>query len=230
MAENYVEILNDAFAKTLETADLIVSESSFGMTAQDSRLICLDSIRAIIIPVLAWERSFSKLTEKCTLPELLEVLDTNQIPEIKTRHDVMLRHVLHGAFILMNFRVESALANILKHFSDKPPNSHMQNVTTVLGLCNIRQDSGEYYTFKVLAAIRNSFHNNGIHRTGGNFSKTIGGLEFRFEEGEPVICAGIEHLAVLTRELAKILDRLFLSEPIRSEHEIVPDDFASGEL
>ena len=230
MAENYVEILNDAHAKTLETANLIVGECSFDMTAQDTRLICLNSIRGIILGVLNWERCLTKLTERCTLQEFLEVLDAPHISEISKHHKAMVDLTRHGAFILMNFRVESALANILEHLDQEPSRRHMENVSMVLELCNIPDDSIDYHTFNVLAAIRNSFHNNGIHRTGGNFLHTIGGLEFRFEEGEPVLCAGIEHFAVLTRELARILDRLFLSEPIRTVREIIPDDFATGEL
>ncbi len=230
MTVNYTAVLNDAFRGTLATAEAIVDGAEFGMFDQDSRLICLDSVRKLIIALLGWERCFSKLAEKCTVPEFLAVLDAPHVSEMSKHHEGMFDLLRQGAFILINFRVESALANILAHLGREPSRSHMENVSKVLTLCSIREDSNEYQTFRVLAAIRNSFHNNGIHRTGGNFSQTIDGLEFRFEEDEPVICAGIEHFAVLTRELARILDRLFLSEPIRSQHEIIRDDFATGEL
>ena len=78
------------------------------------------------------------------------------------------------------------------------------------------------------ANLRNSLHNNGIHRA-NSLKIQVDEIDFEFVKNERVECASWQHIVVLLSANVSILKKILSSQKIVKIKTEIRDDFAFDE-
>ena len=137
--------------------------------------------------------------------------------------------VLSGALvILIHFKIDNLFYNTLRALGETPTKSFDQNTANLLRLVGAPKDGAEGKALKSLSQVRNSFHNNGIHRN-ADFHAIVAGANFDFIQGQRVECASWSHILHLIEfVVVKVLVSILSSAQVRQIVGEIKDDFASG--
>jgi hypothetical protein len=145
--------------------------------------------------------------------------------------EIQMMNLLRSSFALkLHFSIENLFVNLIK---TKNPNysdvGFYKIFTKILNYCGIPDHGIERKTACALANIRNSFHTNGIH-TQPNMSIELKNKEFKFCEGEALMCASWEHLIIVASVNIELLETILLNPAFNLTKEIIPDKFSSLDL
>lgn len=203
---------------------------------QDARLVALDAMQCNLIACRYWitaaqslERNCHERFGECWEPELRNrlgaELNYRKIGGNDGPDSIMLNYLRHSLTVMIQFNIENLFSNLLRSVSNEPPRNFKDIVLAMLSATNIASDGYERNVLMALAYVRNSFHNNGIHRN-DNFIVCIDGAHFEFRRDQKIRCASWNHLVLLIREIIKLLRTILLCPTISGLYE-VKDDFAS---
>lgn len=126
----------------------------------DARQVALGGMKKIIagyaigLNALIHDRNIEQVAESVRITNLSD--DEAR----KTMEDAW----RHGMVTLIHFKIDSLLYNLLVSLGKVPPRSFKRELEMLLKEVNIKRIVQASHTLLVLSHIRNSFHNNGIHR------------------------------------------------------------------
>ncbi len=115
------------------------------------------------------------------------------------------------AFVLLcEFQVENLLANIIRELGLREELGFYQLSKTIIDHFALAKEAHDILYLP--AAIRNSLHSNGIHKSPKSWADkrvTLDGIEYRFKFDTPVSCASWAHIAhALEHSIAVVSDIL----------------------
>lgn len=126
---------------------------------------------------------------------------------------------------MLQFRIENMIVNVLNTLDKtKVTRRYEINAEKILGSITVDNERESLKILKVLQAIRNSLHSNGIHNN-ADFSVTIDGVLFDFKRGQSVQCAGWAHIALAIRAVVDVLERMLNSPEIKNLAAPITDRF-----
>ncbi len=237
--ENCMNHIMDALPKFREIIDNlesikqeIVNQSNIDDTSQDARMVALDSLQISISAIGMWISSFNSLanifTNDGNLDEKQFLSSVGSSVNIKQTEMIMFDHLRLGFMTLAHFKIDNLFHNILKHLNALPRKSGYWNLTNeILDQCSFSKTGKEKKSLTAFANLRNSLHENGIHKT-TSLNIMVGKTAFDFIKGRKVECASWHHIIVLLHENVDILKNLLLSQKIVNINVEITDDFASG--
>ena len=130
---------------------------------------------------------------------------------------------------LIHFKIDNLFYNILRHLNALPKGTGYWNLTDeILSQCSFSKKGLEKDILTAFAYLRNSLHNNGIHRKGNSLKLKIDQMEFNFIEGSRLECASWEHIVVLLKANVDILKKIIQSHKVKNIITEIKDDFAFG--
>ena len=156
--------------------------------------------------------------------EYLKRIET-RLPAGKVE-DLMLGYLRKTLPTKIHFNIEGLFANLVKHQNPGYDVRGFYGISNeALRLAGVPIKGDENDRLAVLAHIRNSFHNNGIHKN-RDLRVCIDGLPFEFVRDKEVECAGWHHIVVVLRANVDVLGSVLLSPPISSIRDEIEDEFA----
>jgi len=132
-----------------------------------------------------------------------------------------------GTSTLFHFRLDSLFTNILTAAQLPALMQFRQKAASVLVLSAVPNQGILLEHLLLLTAIRNSLHNNGIHRN-ADLIVTLGTNRFWFAKDRPVQCATWQHILVATDAVVSVIDVILHATPIGSLPQPIPDMFADA--
>jgi len=209
-------------------------ESKILYTSQDARMVALDSLQMEISQTGMWITAFNSLANKC-MKSQTELDETEFLKSVGSNLSIedteicMMNTLRLGFMTLIHFKIDNLFYNILRHLNALPKRTGYWNLTDeILSQCSFSKKGVEKDTLTAFAYLRNSLHNNGIHRKGNNLKLKIDQMEFNFIEGSRVECASWEHIVVLLKANVDILKKIIQSPKVKNIITEIKDDFAFG--
>ena len=179
--------------KLEEIKQSVVEKCTLDYKSQDARLVALDSIQVLLSSTGMWINALhslerlsvvnGKFNKELFLHSLGSGLTINQTEQ------VMLDQIRLGQITLILFKIEKLFWNLLAHLNMlQKDKSGFNNLTTkILEASNILDELLKNAPI-TLSHIRNSLHNNGIHR-GEDFDFVSTNDRYHFVKNEIVRCA-----------------------------------------
>lgn len=239
---SFQEVVKDLFqlnkAVFLEK-EKVARNAGIALTSQDARLVALDGIQQNLVTVGYWINALISLKSECqgqgpnwektylgklgVGPDIYPG-DSHRTGKIEDR----MLGVQFGALVtLIHFKIDNLFYNTLRALGETPTKSFNQNTANLIGLVGLPKNGAESDALEVFSQVRNSFHNNGIHRN-ADFHVTVFGVRFDFIRGRRVECASWAHILHLTEVNVRVLGAILSSAPMRQVNGEIKDDFASG--
>jgi hypothetical protein len=211
----------------------VIKESDFDYKSQDARMVALDSLQVSISAVGMWIHCYYSLADFHTKEgqfnkdSFLNSLGSGL--NIEQTEEEMFKPLKLGFITLAHFKFDNLFSNILRDLGALPQNLGYWNLTNeIFKQCSMPQQGEEKDILTAFAYLRNSLHNNGMHRRGRDLIITIDGFEFKFTANSRVECASWGHVVVLLRANIRIMERILQSDKVQSIRTEIRDDFASG--
>ncbi|MFO1440036.1 MAG: hypothetical protein U1F81_17055 [Verrucomicrobiaceae bacterium] len=120
-----------------------------------------------------------------------------------------------GLVTLCMFKIDALLGRLLTALALPVHLGFFRNARSLLNTITIGAPNLKLDTLMVPAAIRNSLHNNGIHR-GPNSSMLLHGMQYDFSDGDSVQCAGWQHIFAALTACIDVLDEILFSAEIQA--------------
>jgi hypothetical protein len=130
-----------------------------------------------------------------------------------------------GLVTIAHFRVDALFQIILRARGDyKNKSTFTSMLKQLLAVCELKDRDRTECIFLAATYIRNSFHNNGIHR-GPNLDIEIQDMRFKFETGRAINCAGFGHVLGVLFEVVGCLEEILLCPAFAKLAGPIPDDW-----
>lgn len=208
----------------------IIKNGAFDYKSQDARLVALDSIQVLLSSTGIWINAFNSLANFCTqndqLNEKLFLHSLGSGLTIDQTELVMLDQIRLGQITLILFKIEKLFWNVLNHLNMLPKgNPGFYKLTTkILDVSNILDEAFKNAPI-ALSHIRNSLHNNGIHR-GENFEFVTTLDRHHFIKNEVVRSADWPQVLNLIDLNVDLLGKILLSEKIQGIEGFIEDRYS----
>lgn len=187
--------------------------------APDARHIGLSGIMRTVAGYAMGLRSMVHGQSLAEVGESLGVIESPSEDKFKIVEDAWRL----GMATIVHFRVDSLLANLLAALGKHEEHNFYRRADAVLIAAGVTAKDLRLQTLMSLAHIRNSMHNNGMHR-GRALSVTIHGLPFVFSPNSPVQCASWQHVITAIEGSIDELD-VVLETPVIKALSVVRDDY-----
>jgi hypothetical protein len=232
---NIIEVipkLRNIIDKIESIKNKVIHNSTVAYDSQDARMVALDSIQIEISAIVMWITSFLSLGNKCTYnhvfdePEFLRNV-CSQLGIEKTE-EIMFNCLRLGFITLVHFKIDNLFYNILRHLNNSEPKKGYTNrVNRLVSECSITDKDAAKKTLFALASMRNTLHNNGIHRGESLFIK-LGPFNLDFKSGQYIECAGWNHIVIILEMNIDVLGEILMSKPIVNIKTEIKDDYSSA--
>lgn len=211
---------------------IVVKQSGIDHKSQDARMVALDSLQISISAVGMWITAANSLANCFTKDVILDekgfLISVGSGIDKKQTESIMFDHLRLGFMTLVHFKFDNLLHNILKHLNSLPKKTGYWNLTDeMLAQCSLSKTGSEKQMLTAFANLRNSLHNNGIHKS-DSLSIQIDGTKYDFTKGNRVECASWSHIILLLNSNVDILKTILLSPKVINIKTEIEDDFASG--
>jgi hypothetical protein len=211
----------------------LVKESRIDYQSQDARMVALDSLQLTISAVGMWIQCCNSLANCYTCGKSFDEQQFLKSIGSGVNKDqtemIMFDHLKLGFITLTHFKIDNLFQNILRHLNVLPreKTGYWTLTDTIFKECSMSPEGAEKDCLIAFANIRNSLHNNGIHR-GKDLEVSIDGMEFKFVNNLRVECASWGHIIVLLNANVKILEKILQSDKVKNIKTPIKDDFAFG--
>ena len=221
-----------ALIKLLEDIkQAVIQHTGLSYHSQDARLVAIDSIQLNMATIAMWMNGYNSLANFCTTDD--EFNQSKFLNSIGsglglTQTEVHMFEVLKlGQITLIHFKIENLFRNLLVHLNMLPNKKCGFGCLTnlVFKAYNIQGDNLKE-SLIVLTHIRNTLHNNGIHRHQSQEFQ-VGGYGYQFLANRPINCASWESIMNLLQFNMSTLQEILLSEKMRAMDSLVVDQFAA---
>ena len=115
------------------------------------------------------------------------------------------------------FSVENMFANILARIAPtKVTRGYAPIVKALLGAITLEDKGEKEKILNTIAHMRNSLHSGGVHNN-DSFEVVIDDYPFKFDQGQPVSCAGWGQMAIALKAMVEVIIKLLDAPEIRKE-------------
>ena len=123
----------------------------------------------------------------------------------------------HSLLTLFHFQLDALFQNLLRALGKEPERTGFgTNCAGLLSQVTLVNRNCAKDTLDAATFLRNSLHNNGIHR-GGNWGPfTTHGLTYEFRKGFDVQCASFAHVLAILDSTVDVLKEILLSYEVRT--------------
>jgi hypothetical protein len=213
-----------------------VKNSNFDIESQDARLVALDSIQSDMLAVGNWISTLNSLANKCVANGKLnekEFLESvGSIKSLKDTEDIMYKFLRLGLLAPIHFKIDNMFHNILRELGNIPKDKKGSEKKSFWDLTEVISSEAslskdEKESLIAFSYLRNSLHNNGMHRYGNNLNINIRGLDFKFKKDKKIECASWEHIIIVLDVNIDVINKILSSPKIYNLKDEIKDDFAS---
>jgi len=118
---------------------------------------------------------------------------------------------------LFHFKLDGLFQNLLRAFGKEPGTTGFgNNRDDLLARVTLANHDRAKRTLDGVTFLRNSLHNNGIHRGGDWGPFTTDGLTYEFRKDYGVQCASFAHVLAILDSTVDVLEEIFLSSEVRA--------------
>lgn len=210
----------------------VVKNTGLDYRSQDARLVALDSIQMNMAATAMWTNGFNSLANFCAANGVFnktQFLNSVGSGLERAETEVEMFGVLKlGHITLIHFKIENLFRNLCVHLNLIPKGKYgfWDLTNLIFDECSI-EDGDSKNSLIALTHIRNSLHNNGIHR-----NKTaeffIDSYYYEFFKDQPINnYVSWERITSLLSFNVVALREILLSEKIQKIDDLVLDQFAS---
>jgi hypothetical protein len=131
-----------------------------------------------------------------------------------------------GLLAIFHFRLDALFQNILRALGQNKRRPRFGDMIAII--LDVAQTSDRVHaheTLLLLSYLRNSLHNNGIHR-GKELRVKLLDMEYDLKENGVVDCASWNHVLAAISETINLLDEILASPAITALPVPIPDDYA----
>jgi hypothetical protein len=209
----------------------IVKNGAFDYKSQDARLVALDSIQVLLSSTGMWINAFNSLANFCTqndrLNEKLFLHSLGSGLTINQTEKVMLDQMRLSQITFILFKLEKLFWNLLAHLKMLPQKSRPGFYDLISKILDVSDIQDEIYKKApvALSYIRNSLHNNGIHR-GKDFEFTTTTDQYHLIKNEVVRCASWSQLLNLIDLNIDLVGKILQSENIQGIDVLIEDRYS----
>lgn len=113
--------------------------------------------------------------------------------------------------VMFQFQIENLLRNILKELGESVPNGYFKVAEKITGRLSLPNEKHTIRRLNIIAYIRNSLHNNGIHKAFNQKDTVIqvDKIAFKFRNLKTVKCANWDHISHAWVGLLPVLRRIY---------------------
>jgi hypothetical protein len=130
-----------------------------------------------------------------------------------------------GLMTLTHFRIDAVFQVILKARGEyRSKSAFTSMLRQILDVCQLKDRARFEGIFLAATYLRNSFHNNGIHR-GPALDVELQDMRFKFEPGKAIDCGSFGHALGVLYEIAGCLEEILLSPPLATLKGPIFDDW-----
>lgn len=194
--------------------------------SEDARQAGLGGIQLIIAPACTWYNTLIALVDRINIKDLPSLLGLPDVPmhETLNRMDGIMRLAIQTG---CHFKIEALFYNLLIAIDPQKNIRGFDNLAKeLIKKVSINNKEDKLELLRVLGAIRNSYHNNGIHKN-SSFTVTIKERKYEFIKEEPVWCASIIDTLIVIEEYVEIVAEILNAEEIKSLSHPVLDIYSS---
>jgi len=211
----------------------VIKNTGLDYRSQDARLVALDAIQMNMAATAMWINGLNSLANFCTDDG---IFNKNQFLnsvgsgiELDKAEVEMFKVLKLGHTTLIHFKLENLFQNLCTHLKllpEKEKKCGFWRLTEIIyKACKI-SDGDSRKSLIALTQIRNSLHNNGVHRH-PSLDLQVGQFRYQFVDGELVNCASWEALMNLLHFNVIALQEVLLSEEIGKIDGLVIDQFSA---
>lgn len=131
----------------------------------------------------------------------------------------------NGLLTLFHFKVDSLFQNLLRAFGVHREREGFGQMTQKLLAAVKLSDDFRRDVLLLGSYVRNSLHNNGIHR-GPDLELTLQDMSFRLSRNVRVECAGWGNVFAIIHETLDVVDLVLATESVRTLAAPVEDQYA----
>lgn len=201
----------------------------FGYSSHDARWVALNNIATVakasqLVLNLLDSWCIGDETVRSFIPQVVGIQPVT--PEaVKAGGEWLNGNSRLGFLLLSQFQIENLLRNLCRELALPLPQGFFSLATGILERLNLRSDLS---TLNVLALLRNSLHNNGIHDgyRGSSTSVQIGPVRYDFIHGQRVTCANWEHVANALEASIGVLKRVLSHAAVIAIPDPMMDQYA----
>lgn len=207
-------------------------KAKLGYSAPDARTVALENIISIarsgqmILNLLdSWTKGDEVICQ--VIPRLIG-LTTVTVDGVRAAGDMLNKSSRLAFVVLGQFQIENALRNVARELIGPQVTGGFYRIAeSVLKALPLPGDRMQI--LNTPARIRNSLHSNGIHHQqhpSESPQVSVHGVTYEFQDGQPVTCAGWEHIAHALEASVGVLEEVFLSKDVLSIPDPLMDQYA----
>lgn len=223
--------LIDAIGKIIEVNEIISSMRKalpMELESKDTRQVSLRAIQTKLMAIVVLLNSFNYLGNNNTEENFKKILgiEAHPLGEATRFIDDLLRGYILTFFL---FKIECLFVNLLLHINKEKYGGIRKFAVicdSILKETNLNQDKNQEI-FVVLAAIRNSHHNNGVHKNTPVPEVDFNGKIYEFKKDEPVMGIYLFDLLDLMKIALKVVEKIFTSNSVKALPAPIIDSFLS---
>lgn len=122
-----------------------------------------------------------------------------------------------GLLTLFHFKLDSLFQNLLRAFGKVPGKAGFAvNSKNLLRRITLTNPQCAAETLKAITLLRNTLHNNGIHRGQDWGPFEAHGLTYEFTKDHDVKCASFAHVLVILDSTIDVLEQVLLSAQVKN--------------
>ena len=217
----------------------VVKQTGVDIRSADVRLVALNGIQLDLLPcgwwlntVMALEREVRAKSDGTWEEKFLAEIGAgpgahgNEPGRLDKVVKDMVEYLRLSVSVKVAFRIESMFSRLLREVDKTSPLEFGRVLSTLLTKLQLVNHLDVEAPLRVLAAVRNSLHNNGIHRTKSQ-TWIVDGVHFDFTEGQEVTCAEWHQLMLLLEASVRSIRTILFTSPLVDLKGDIPDDFAA---
>jgi hypothetical protein len=197
------------------------SRSQIPYPNDDARHVALGGMQQV---VAGYAMGFASMIYGRTQAQIIESFGKNNLSEDGARRCVE-DAWKNGMLTLFHFKIDVLFQNLLRALGIHKDRGFEPMTKALLAEVGITDDKAR----DVLAAatyIRNSLHNNGMHRGRSNLILSLQDMDYSFEKGKRVDCAGWGHDLAVMHESILVIDQILATEKVKAIKTPFEDDYA----
>ncbi len=215
----------DELAEGLIYVNERLSGLRWSLPLDDSDARCI-AIRGMQMVVAGYGMGLNSLTYGRNQQQVVQSLGRTNLSADDARKTVEDAWRL-GLITLFHFKIDHLITKLLTALGEEPPWGFRAKARRVLDAAEVHNADDGLAVLLTITSIRNSLHNNGIHRN-ASLTVNLHGMDFHFEEGKPVQCATWGHLLAAMDSSVDVLTGILNAEPIQELSQPILDEYAEA--
>lgn len=211
--------LLDAFRTVIEKLQAI--RDKLPLPDNDARQVALFGMQEVILAFGLTVHAISGNGLRSRERGSAEVLESfENYGTVRGKNGDQLRTSMEGMWrlsmlSLFHFKMDSLFQNILMAMAMPPGKTGFgRNMAQLTSLITLPSSQGIQDVLNASTLVRNSIHNNGIHRGSDWGPVTLHGFVFEFRKDQPVRCASFGHVLAVLDSTADALEQILLSPEV----------------